>query len=84
MLPLSVVLYLGTGEVKLFFCLIIFTQENWIISDFKTMLLSYINNSFDLHDKLTVGVLYDGKAGCKYLNSTAVHFSNVLISVMSN
>ena len=33
------------------------------------MFISYGNNLFDLHDKLTVGVLHDGKAGCKYLKS---------------
>ena len=51
LLPLSVVL-----NVKPFFCLNVFAQENCIISDFKPMFLSYRNNLFDLHD---------GKAGCK-------------------
>ena len=65
---------LGAGKVKPFFCLNIFIQENWIISHFKLVFFSYGNNLFDLHDKLTVGVLHDGKAGCKCFNWTAVHF----------
>ena len=36
-----------------FFYLNVFTQENWIISHLKAMFLSYKNNLFDLHDKLT-------------------------------
>ena len=44
---------LGADKVMSFFCLNVFTQENWIISDLKPMLLSYRNNLFDLHDKIT-------------------------------
>ena len=44
---------LGAEKVKPFFWLNIFTQENWTISHFKPMFLSYRNNLFDLHDKLT-------------------------------
>ena len=54
--------------MKPFFCLNVFTQENWTISHFKPMFLSYRSNLFDLNEKLTVGVLHDGKAGCKCLN----------------
>ena len=35
-----------------FFYLKAFTQENWIISHFKTM-FQFRNSLFDLHDKLT-------------------------------
>ena len=53
---------LGAGIVKPFFCLNGFTQENRIISQFKSMFLSYRNNLINLHDTLNVGVLYDGKS----------------------
>ena len=55
LLPLTSFLYLN-----------VFTQENWIISHFKQT-FQFRNNLFDLNDKLTVGVLRGGKAGCKCL-----------------
>ena len=44
--------------MKPFFCLNVFTPENWTISHLKPMFLSYRNTFFDLHDKLTGGVLH--------------------------
>ena len=40
-------------QSETFFCLNVYTQENWVISHLKPMFLSYRNKLFDLHDKLT-------------------------------
>ena len=65
-----------------FFCLNIFTQENWIKSHLKPIFPLYRNDLFDFHDKLTDWGYR--KAGYKYSTYTAVHFFNVLKSVMPN
>ena len=44
------------------------------------MFLSYRNNLFDLHNKLTVGVLYNGKNGCMLKLNSCEFFQRVNIS----